>query len=217
MSKYKFLLGSALSLMALGITNPAQAQTSRLYFAGYMGLNTFSEQGFNERSTPGSGNMEFDNATSFAGALGLRLNNKLRVEAELSYRNAGVSSANISGTGISAMDGELKSKMIFANVYYDFDTPWVFQPYIGAGLGYGWHDGTIIDGSGALTDSRGDDTSILWNLGGGIKYRPNPDLAFTGGYRYIDSTQLSLGTYDMDYSSHEFRVGVEWDLPVAGR
>jgi OOP family OmpA-OmpF porin len=213
MMKRNTLLAGIFAL-ALGGASVANAQTSRIYFAGYLGLSTFSDMDFSESVTPADGNLAADNTTSFAGALGIRLNRNLRLEGELSYRNADFSTLNIDGGGSFSAGGQLKSSLAFLNLYYDFDVPWKVQPFIGAGLGYGWHSGDIRDSSGTLSNASADASGLAWNLGGGLRYRTQDNVAFTGSYRFVDSVDLDLGGYDIDYSAHEFRVGVEWDLPT---
>ncbi|MCB9982850.1 MAG: porin family protein [Rhodospirillales bacterium] len=216
MMKKHFILGAAaVALIAGAASTGAQAQTSRIYLAGYFGLNTFNDQEFTESSTGRSGDYEIDNAISFAGALGLRLSQQLRVEGEISYRNAEFATVDVAGGGTFSTGGELKSTLMFANMYYDFDVPWSIQPFIGGGLGYGWHSGEIVDGSGLMVNASSDPSGFIWNAAAGVKYRPSPDLAFTAGYRYIDAlSDLEIGSYDVDFDTHEFRLGMEWDLPI---
>jgi opacity protein-like surface antigen len=216
-SRFPILLSLALLVLAL-TASPAHAQTSRIYFAGYLGLHNFNDMEFSEKSTSSTGTLQIENSSSFAGALGIRLSQQLRLEGEYTYASGGVSRAEISGVGNFAMGGELQSKVIFANLYYDFDVPWKIQPFLGGGLGYGWHSAEIVDGSSMLTNSSGDAAGVMWNFGGGIKYRPRTDMAFTAGYRYVDAfSDMSYGNYDINLGSHEMRVGLEWDLPIAGQ
>lgn len=203
---------SALVLMA-GLSS-AHAQTSRLYFAGYLGLSTFNNIEFTESTTPGNGDLNLDNSTSFAGALGIRLSRQIRVEAELSRSRADFDGISIAGVGSFDAGGDLQSTFAFLNLYYDFDVPWKIQPFIGGGLGYGWHSITVNDTSGTLPNGSSDEAALAWNAGGGIKYRPRTDFAFTAGYRYVDSLNLDAGSYELNYGSHEIRFGMEWDLPV---
>jgi opacity protein-like surface antigen len=206
---FGFLISAAL---------PAQAQSSRLYFAGYLGLNTYNDVKFTESATPGSGQLDPDNGLSYAGALGIRLSRAFRFEGEYSYTKSDFSSMELAGGGIFNAGGETTSKILFANLYYDLDIPWAVQPYIGAGLGYGWHSGEINGGPGGLSNASGDDAGFMYNVGAGLKYRTSDDLAFTAGYRYVDSfSEREFGNYKLDPSSHEFRLGMEWDLPVRGR
>lgn len=216
MTKKHFILGAAtIALIAGAASTGAQAQTSRVYLAGYFGLNTYGDQAFNESTTGRSGNYEMDNALSFAGALGLRLSQQLRIEGELSYRNAELASVDIDNAGRFDTSGEINSTLFFANMYYDFDVPWSIQPFIGGGLGYGWHDVEINDGSGLLTDATSDSSGVVWNIATGVKYRPSPNMAWTAGYRYVDTlSDLKIDTHDINFSTHEFRLGMEWDLPI---
>lgn len=191
----------------------AHAQTSRVYFAGYMGLNTYNDQEFDESSVPVSGDIELKNAMSFAGALGIRLSRQVRLEAELSFSETEMDRLELGALGGFDLGGEIRTYLTMLNVYYDFDVPWSVQPFIGGGLGFAWHEGDIDDLSGLAVDASDDATGIAWQLGGGLKYRVNPDMAFSSGYRYIDGTDLDFGSYSIDYGSHEFRIGLEYDLP----
>lgn len=207
-----------LCAFGLGLSAPtASAQVSRLYFAGYLGLNSINDANFSHSAPSANGDFKFGNGTSFAGALGMRLTRNLRLEGEYSYSKSDLSSMNVSGSGQFNIGGEFSRKIAFANIYYDFDLPWKIQPFIGGGLGYGWHSGEINDTSATLGNASADDSGLMWNLGGGIKYRPREDMAFTGGYRFIDSVDLDFGSYKTEYDAHEFRIGLEWDLPVGGR
>ncbi|MCB1555734.1 MAG: porin family protein [Alphaproteobacteria bacterium] len=197
---------------------PAQAQTSRLYFAGYMGLNTHKPSDFINKPSGLKGTIDKDNALSFAGAMGVRLDEKWRLEAELSLRKADLSSQSISGVGSFPVGGELKTWLFMLNGYYDFDWRWRnIQPYVSAGLGFARQDGEIEDLSGFTTDTSDDSIGFAWQAGAGAKYRVRPDMAFTGGYRYIGTSDIQWDNYEMKYHSHEFRIGLEYDIPVRRR
>ena len=214
--KYKTLplltLAAAASLCAFSVA--ANAQVSRLYFAGYLGLSTFNDQPFSETTTNTSGDIKLDNATSFAGALGLRLSRDTRLEAEISYRKADISGADVGGSGTLDMGGNISSKFGFISLYQDFNNPrWKVKPYIGGGLGLVFHDASIVDPSGVALTTSDSSTGFAYHLGAGVKYRMSPDLAVTTGYRYIGTGDMDIASYQIDYSSHEFRMGLEWDLP----
>ena len=213
--KNKVILSSLLiGASALVISTAANAQTSRIYFAGYLGLNTFDDQEFSEKSTNNSGDFELDSAISFSGAIGLRLSRQLRMEGELSYRNAEFKNVDINNGISGGAGGEIDSTIAMANLYYDFDVPWKIQPYVGGGIGYAWHGGELTDGTGALTNANIEADGFVWNAGLGFKYRPRTDFAYNVGYRYLSSPDLEFGNYELDYRSHEFRAGIEWDLPA---
>lgn len=202
------------ALLALG-SGGAAAQTSRLYLAGYMGLNTHPRLAFTEESIPIAGKIEPKNAFSFAGALGLRIDNNWRVETELSYRAADLGTMDVKNIGAFNVGGDMSTYLLMANAYYDFDLNWKkVMPFVTAGLGVAFHDVNLDDSTGNATDASDSDFGVAWQVGGGVKYRVTDDMAFSGGYRYLGTTDVGYRGYNMDYSTHEFRLGLEYDLPI---
>jgi len=182
--------------------------------AGYLGLNTFGSQKFSESSTSSNGDVNFGNATSFGGALGLRITPQLRVEGEVSYRRSDPGTLHVNGGADLNANGALKTWMFMANAYYDFDVSWKnFQPYVGAGVGLASHHLNLA--YPGLASGSGDTLALAYQLGGGLKYRLSPESALTGSYRYVGSSDIDADTYTMEYSSHEWRLGIEYDLPVS--
>lgn len=205
------LLCSAALAASVFAAVDASAQVSRVYLAGYLGLNTFGDQDFKSGSPQAKGTIGLDNAPSFAGAIGLRLSRDVRIEAELSYRKADVNELDFPGAG-NQSSGELQQYMGFLNLYYDFDMPGKIQPFVNLGLGLGMFSGEVRNSAGGPSFANEDASALLWNAGAGLKYRVKNDTAFTAGYRYIDSTDISFHDFDVDYSSHEFRIGIEYDF-----
>ncbi len=199
----------------LFLANPAQAQSSRLYFAGYLGLNAFRDSGFNEKSVPTSGDIKFQNTQSFGGALGLRLTPKWRVEGELSYRKADMDNIDFSNAGTFPLGGSMETWLWMVNFYYDIDMKWKnVEPFISFGGGLAFNDTEIDDSSGLAPDALGNSKDFAWQLGSGLRYRVKPNMAFTGSYRILGTSDIEVGTYDFGYSTHEFRLGLEYDIPV---
>lgn len=202
-----------LILVLLAGSPEAQAQSSRMYLAGYMGLNTMSAQDFTNPA--GNGSIDFKNGTSFAGALGLRITPNVRVEGEISYSRSDLSSMTLStGTG-GSIGKNVKTWLYMAHAYYDFDVNWRnLTPFVSAGLGMAMHDGAISGAPGGLTDASDTSYELAYSVGTGLKYQMKPGLALTGGYRYVGTTSLGIGNYEVDYNAHEFRAGLQYDLPV---
>ena len=192
----------------------ARAQSSRLYFSGYMGLSLSKDMAFNDSTSSTSGELGNKNGTALAGALGLRLTRFSRLEAELSYSQQDFSSLSISGGSAYNIGGQLESWRTMLNYYYDFKVPWKVQPFVGAGVGMVWYDGRIDSVAGVSSDATGNDFALAWQVGGGVKYRVNDSTAFTGSYRYLDSSNVNIRGYQIDYGAHEFRLGLEYDIPV---
>jgi opacity protein-like surface antigen len=191
----------------------AKAESSRLYFAGYFGLNVTPKQNFSESTTGRSGDIGANNSFTFAGALGVRLNRNWRVEAEASYRNADLSSVSDTA-GKRRAGGEVSTGLYLANIYYDFDTHWKnLTPFLTAGVGLASHNVDFRDSSGFLPSASDSSYGFAYQAGAGLKYNLGDGVALTGSYRYIGTSSIKADSYDFDYSSHEFRIGVQYDLP----
>lgn len=191
----------------------AQAQSSRMYAAGYMGLNTMSSQEFSHPTR--NGTIDFKNGGSFAGALGLRLSPNVRVEAEISYTRNDLSSMTLDNGTAGAVGKHLKTWLYMAHGYYDFNMNWRnITPFVSGGLGLAMHDAGIAGAPGGLGPASDTSYELAYSLGAGLKYQLKPGMALTGGYRYVGSTSLGIGDYDIDYNAHEFRAGLQYDLPV---
>ncbi len=206
------------TMLAAGFAGSARAQASRIYFAGYLGLNHSPALNFSESVTPSRGDIEIQDSPTFAGALGLRLSPQWRVEGELSYRSAGADKISFSGGAPAAatLGGDLKTWLLMLNVFYDFNLKWDYlNPYLTAGIGLARNSARFDDTSANNIDASDTTMNMAWQLGGGLKYRVKKDLALTGGYRYLGMTSPEIGSYTVDYSGHEFRLGVEYDLPVS--
>ena len=193
----------------------ASAQTSRLYIAGYMGLSVPRDTEFSESSRPASGNIKIDNTQNFAGALGLRFSREFRVEAEIAYRKPSMDRIDVSGHGSFKAGGDLSSWTYMLNGYYDIDLGWQkLTPFVTAGLGLALHDAKILDSSGFAADALDNDWGLAYQAGSGLRYRLKKNVALTGSYRYLGTTEMRFDGYDFNFGSHEIRIGVEYDIPV---
>lgn len=194
---------------------PAVAQSSRLYLSGFLGFNLISDQDYSNAAVPVSGEVEYDDTPiRFGGALGFRLTDSLRIEAEAGYGSADADSLRTSSTS-AELNGGVDVLSLMLNVLYDFDLDWPVVPFITAGAGIGYFDADFSDGGGGLTqDSGGDDTQLIYQVGGGLKYPVNDALSMTGSYRYFGAEDLEFDRTQTDFSAHELRLGVEYDLPV---
>ncbi len=209
----KTLIATFLALALL--CGAAQARPSRLYFAGYLGLSEYNELDFNESTGAVEGNYRMDNATNFAGALGVRLTPQWRMEGELSYRNPKMSHMDLGNAGVFDLGGHIKSWILMFNAYYDFDYEVAgLSPFVGAGLGLASHNAEIDDTSGLAADNKGNALGLAWQVGSGLKYNIGKDTALTGSYRYLGTSDIDIGGYSLEYGGHEFRVGLEYSIPA---
>lgn len=206
---------AALMILAIILGTPLCAQAAkRIYFAGYSGINIFPEQNFKEEATGVEGQIGLQNGASFAGAIGFKLTPQLRIEAEASYLKADFDAIHLDGFAGFPLEGQIESKIAMLNVYYDFDFNWKkIRPFIGAGVGYAWHEGDVESLYGFPIDSSSETSGYVWQVGAGFRYPLSKTLNLVSAYRYIDGQDLELDGYTIDYGTHEFRTGLSWDLP----
>lgn len=123
----------------------------------------------------------------------------LRGELELGWANADT-------TG----DGDVRSVLGMANLYYDFITPSKFTPWVGAGVGAAWVD---VDANVGGTVGRIDDDSVefAWQLMAGVDYSVNRNWDVYGGYRYLRISSPDVGTVELEnFEDHIIQAGVRY-------
>jgi outer membrane protein OmpA-like peptidoglycan-associated protein len=130
------------------------------------------------------------------GSVGWGFGNGLRLEGEASYRSNDVERLATSYPGqsfggvLTSITGRAETFALMANALYDFQvSPW-FSPYIGAGIGMGWHRwGGLAGTEGGDTRIRVNDTVASFAYQGiagiAVPIRAVPGLAITAEYRYF--------------------------------
>jgi len=201
------LLG-AITIMVTGIS-VVYARDNHIYFAGYLGLSHFGDQDFSDSDSGTSGALKTKTAPSFAGALGIHLNDNIRLEGELSYRKMKIDGVDIARLGSFDADGDFKSWTGLLNLYYDFNTGSKFIPYLSGGIGMSRVDGTFGGVGGGPSFSE-EDYGFTWQAGAGLQYRASDKTSYSFGYRYVDTTSIDIGGADIEHGGHEFRVGLQY-------
>ena len=126
----------------------------------------------------------------------------LRVEIEFAMR--GNSETEWSGwKGTSEMT--FNSTTLLANVYYDFHNSTAFTPYVGAGLGLAFNYFGV--------DWKRQ-TNFAWQVGAGVAYAINENIAVDVAYRYLDLGYTQVDSYAGDAGirpyNHEFMLGLRF-------
>ena len=180
------------------------------YIAGGIGANWLQDTSLNgavedaARNTA-IGKIENEFEVGYIGvlSLGWGFGNGLRAEIEGSYRSNEVSDAKFAGQsvqGLASGTGTATSYGVMANVLYDFDLGSSLNssvggivPYIGAGVGYIWHD--YQDVGASASDGRkavynGDTGAFGYQaiLGLALPIESVPGLAVTAEYRFMGTT-----------------------------
>lgn len=157
---------------------------------------------------------DYDNALGGKWAVGVSANvlEKAALRAELEYGDTSASYTEYSGRdngdphSNEDRAGQIDSKTLFLNFYFDIDTGTIFTPYIGAGLGV--HNAALDynfkSGRYSIPETRTSDWKFAWNVGAGVGVRVTQNLTLDLGYRYSDlgSFGMTAGLYYDDYNEN---------------
>ena len=138
------------------------------------------------------------------------------IRGEFEYSLNADAEKNISFTGLEGykFKTKLKSQTLLFNAYYDVKTNTNFVPYIGAGLG-------AARLKASLEGESASDTTFAWQIGGGVAYNINENLAVDLGYRYINSGDINKTYIDEDgfpekdkleAKAHEIMLGLRYNF-----
>jgi len=233
-------LRKSLMVLVFGLPLATQAQPIQgLYLGGGIGGNYL--QGTDVKGSDlGEANSSVDFHWGWAGvlSLGWGFGNGLRAEIEGSYRQNEVSDISFPGAASFTEKGTARSWGAMANVLYDIDlgnTLWGVTPYVGAGLGYIWHeyDKVGIRTGGNTVDFNGDGGVFAYQamLGAAYPIRQVPGLSVTAEYRFLGTVDQSVtGTgratlpgeadaanlkLDVDNLNHSLLIGLRYAFNVA--
>ena len=155
-----------------------------------------------------SGDAEFKNGDLFSLALGREVLPMMDLEFELGYLRA--SYDDFSGrernraTGdlvdnVNGMSGEVSGWFGFVNAYLRPMRGFLFEPYVGGGIGLASLEfEEEIESAGRNTSS---DTELALNATIGLDYNIREDVAIGGQYRYIWADMSTTGYGDEAFTA----------------
>lgn len=225
---------AALSLPAVG----ALAGDSPWYGSVSAGTQISSDKAINEGSnSAGTPSYGLDNSTVGGLAIGRRLGEGWRVEAELRYRAIDTDSSYRAGPSDGrpneqfSVAGRLRSTTLMLNGIYDLPVQGAFKPYLKAGLGVA-HNTSNADINitptfaqfGLPADFRspypqGRQTSLAYAVGLGVSYAVSRDLSVDLGDQYTNLGKAKTaadGNGDVVSfnrpASHEVTLGLRYQF-----
>lgn len=134
------------------------------------------------------------------------------LRGEFEYNLNADAEKNITFDGLEGkFKTKLESQAYLINAYYDIYTNTNFVPYIGAGLG-------AARLKASLENENISDTSFAWQIGAGVAYQINPNIAVDLGYRYIDFGDISETDVEdgfpekdkIESKAHEIMLGLRY-------
>src|SRR5712671_5773293 len=184
----KALLAAA-AIVALPVMAQAQTAAPGFYIGAEGGLNWLLNTTINNTAvTPQTG-------FAAGGVIGYDFVGP-RVELEGMYRNNQISGANLPGTAINNQVGQLS---VMAKLLYDFAPSAVITPYVGAGAGV-----AFIDGTSSLNSTQFAYQGIVglgWNVD--TNFRVNLDG------RYYGTTNPSVGGTSWTNNNFSVMLGLQ--------
>ena len=192
------LAAVSLSSMTLSAATGLAADAGVAPDSGYRPyVSVFGGASFlNDVNTVSSGgdnySVKTDTGYLIGGAIGLKWNEILRTEIELSHMSNNANSYHYNGNPFSPASGPIRQTYLLGNVWLDLPTGSSFTPYAGGGLGVGWADADVSfagnRGYGASTSG----TSFAYQVGGGIKFNFSENIDLDLGYRYKGMTNVNF-------------------------
>jgi len=198
------------------ISTGAQAADNWPYW--YVGLSagaTYAKD-VDYTSNGTNGNFEFDTGTQYGvnvgyiipedATLGANSSGRNRIELEATRREQ-----DFDGVGAT---GDIKTEVVAANYYYDFNIDSSVMPYLGAGLGVARVEANAVNAAGA----NGRDNVGIYQFMAGLSYAPEyvPRTELVAGYKYLGTMDdpnvdnTGVGRTDIEYDAHSLEVGARF-------
>jgi opacity protein-like surface antigen len=157
-----------------------------------------------------SADIEYNTGYSISGTGGYAFSNGLRLEGELTYKQADMDKFKIYGFS-SSINSDISALGFMANAYYDFKNTSPFTPYVGGGIGFATlYVSQAINNYGDLLWFDEDDTVFAYQLGAGVAFDVNKNMAIDLGYRYFGTSDPHFNTYEADFGSHNVSLGFRY-------
>lgn len=173
----KKLLMTCSALALLAMAAPAAADDYN-----YVGLGVgYGQVDDNSASIgPATDRVNFDDDALGNITLGHAFESGLRVEFEVPYRQ------NDFDTSASGASGRVKNYGALVNLIYDFNKNGAFQPYVGAGVGYGRTEVKLNGNTlGGLVDVNDSNDGLIAQGLLGVGFKITDSLMADIGYRYF--------------------------------
>jgi opacity protein-like surface antigen len=220
----KQYLVAIITLLIFSIPSLSAAAAGRPgpYFSGFLGTSfardvtvsgydSFYNTSFNDQVT-------FDPGVYVGGTGGYDFG-FLRLEGELSYRNAKLDTVTDSGGNrYRNVDGDLGAFATMFNIFFDMHNASRVTPYLGGGIGFAnlhLSNTTAFNNAGKLTlYDRSNDTVFASQVGAGMDIAINSRYSLDIGYRYFITDKAKLeGDFtssNLRFESHNAMVGFKF-------
>ncbi|MFC3125612.1 OmpA family protein [Pseudoroseomonas globiformis] len=199
MSLKKALL--AATMLSLPLAANAQQPISGVYLGAGAGYNYLQSTSVdlpeNGPNILGAADIDFDHGWGGVVSVGYGFGNGLRAELEGNYRENEVDKIG----SFPGIGGKARTYGAMVNALYDFNLGLPVVPYVGAGVGWVWHDYDTVRsrftpnnaGVNSLTINDTDNSFAFQGIvGAAFPIAAVPGLAITAEYRFLGSLQPEM-------------------------
>ena len=151
--------------------------------------------------------MTFDSGFVGSFAAGYDFANPLRVELEIIGQKNDLDITSYNNQYSSFNEGDLKTRSIMFNGFYDIDTGSAWTPF--AGIGMGW--GRVVINDPGFNSSDSDDV-FAYQLIGGVSYAFNEQWSLDGQYRFMGSSDATIDDSDFNVNSNDVMLGLRFNF-----
>ena len=205
---------TCVSLAAIALTAPAASAAPFQPYVSLFGGASFLND-LNVINSSGTHyTWKFNGGYILGGAVGVKWNDLLRTELELSHAvwTANHWSKTYDGGYNGAASGNLTATYLLGNVWLDVPTNSMVTPYVGGGLGVGWANANVTGDNGAQL--LGGNSGLAFQLGAGLKFAVSESVDVDLGYRFKDLTNITFSDQNgnpwtpTNLVSHNFQLGL---------
>jgi OmpA-OmpF porin, OOP family len=187
---------AALLAGAMITAAPSAHAQSGFYVGAGLGANWLDDT-FHAWAPAGRTEFGWDLGFALQGSLGFAYGNGIRVEVEASYRDNDADTLSGPAVGSARAGGRARTYGMMLNALYDFNFGWPVVPYVGAGIGYQWHQWSKVRSNvaGGLIDFDDDFGNFAYQaiVGFAVPIASVPGLSLTLDYRYMHVLEGDIG------------------------
>lgn len=204
---------TCVSVAAIALAAPAASAAEFKPYVSVFGGASFLND-INVVNTSGThSTWKFNGGYILGGAVGVKWNDLLRTELELSHAVWSANHCTSTRDGcVGAASGDLQATYLLSNVWFDVPTNGMVTPYVGGGLGVGWANANVTASNGRQL--LGGNSGLAFQLGAGLKFAVSESVDVDLGYRFKDITNITFSDQNgnpwtpTNLVSHNFQVGV---------
>jgi len=203
MKKVLVVLFSLAVFVAFSVTTASAG----VYISGNLGA-VFQNDADIDDSYFGDGELSFDNGGVATFAVGISIDNSVRVELELASRVNDFDEIKFDDYhGKYDMDGDVTTVSFMGNVYFDFKNEGRFTPFIGAGFG-----SANVEYDSDDLDDKDDDTVMAYQMMLGIGFAATEQLSIDLQYRYFGTADPEIDGVDVEYQTNNVMLGLRYNF-----